>query len=352
MSADFRAVFLAQIKCSVVITSSKDLVIVITKVALGVFSFSRWCHLIYRKACVVRAVEFDGVPHRRGCVLCFTLPNHGKDPPRMADDLSQFFAKKAAKSKDKKKKVKVSVDDVGQVLERKAKRQEERDRENDEEEKRAQEEAIFFEKRTEDSEWLEFKDTNREISLEELGIRDMNLTEQAEEALDEEKTTPTEAPKTWNTATTEVKEPEEVIAPPKPAIWRPRHQLAAQNALRGGAAPNIADQEMFPTFADAEKIEKLKKDDEKKRKNDGFTTVTSARDTQSAWTQRTPASINAWQRVGAPTSAASDRAALFSAVTSGGAPNPVPPSQSTPAKNPNAYVPPSRRRAEAAMQMQ
>lgn len=41
----------------------------------------------------------------------------------MADDLSQFFAKKAAKSKDRKKKVKVSVDDVGQVLERKAKRQ-------------------------------------------------------------------------------------------------------------------------------------------------------------------------------------------------------------------------------------
>lgn len=42
------------------------------------------------------------------------------------------------------------------------------------------------------------------MSLEELGIRDMNLTEQVEEALDEEKTTPTEAPKTWNTAATEV----------------------------------------------------------------------------------------------------------------------------------------------------
>uniref|UniRef100_A0A0M3I636 Protein CDV3 homolog n=1 Tax=Ascaris lumbricoides TaxID=6252 RepID=A0A0M3I636_ASCLU len=276
----------------------------------------------------------------------------------MADDLSQFFAKKAAKSKDRKKKVKVSVDDVGQVLERKAKRQEERDRENEEEEKRAQEEAMFFEKRTEDSEWLEFKDTNKEMSLEELGIRDMNLTEQVEEALDEEKTTPTEAPKTWNTAATETKEVEEatVIAPPKPAIWRPRHQLAAQNAMRAGAAPNIADQEMFPTFADAEKIEKLKKDDEKKRRNDGFTTVTSERETPSAWGQRggMAQSSSAWQRGGAPSSSNTDRAALFSAVkqvTSGGAPNPVPPPQPSLPKNPNAYVPPSRRRAEA-MQMQ
>lgn len=41
----------------------------------------------------------------------------------MGDDLLQFFAKKSAKVKDKKKKVKLSVDEVGQVLERKAKRQ-------------------------------------------------------------------------------------------------------------------------------------------------------------------------------------------------------------------------------------
>lgn len=285
----------------------------------------------------------------------------------MADDLSQFFAKKAAKSKDKKKKVKVSVDDVGQVLERKAKRQEERDRENEDVEKRAQEEATFFEKRTEDSEWLEFKDTNKEIILEELGIRDMNLTEQVDEAIDEEKSQTTEAPKTWNKTTTEKKEPEESITPPKPAIWRPRH-LVAQNAFRTGVAPNIADQEMFPTFEDAEKIEKLKKDDEKKRKNDGFTTVTSDRDTSSgggSWaaaaggsaSQRassTPTS-NAWHRSSQPATS-TDRAALFSAVkqvTSGGAPNPIPPSsqQATP-KNPNVYVPPSRRRAAEPMQAQ
>lgn len=41
----------------------------------------------------------------------------------MGDDLSQFFAKKAAKTKDKKKKVKVNLDEVGEVLEREAKRQ-------------------------------------------------------------------------------------------------------------------------------------------------------------------------------------------------------------------------------------
>lgn len=41
----------------------------------------------------------------------------------MGDDLLQFFAKKSAKVRDKKKRVKLSVDEVGQVLERKAKRQ-------------------------------------------------------------------------------------------------------------------------------------------------------------------------------------------------------------------------------------
>lgn len=40
----------------------------------------------------------------------------------------------------------------------------------------------------------------REIALEELGIRDMNLTEQTEEALEDEKAATNEAPKTWSTA--------------------------------------------------------------------------------------------------------------------------------------------------------
>lgn len=39
----------------------------------------------------------------------------------MADDLTQFLAKKAAKSREKKKKLK--VEDVGNVLDRKAKKQ-------------------------------------------------------------------------------------------------------------------------------------------------------------------------------------------------------------------------------------
>lgn len=40
----------------------------------------------------------------------------------------------------------------------------------------------------------------REIALEELGIRDMNLTEQTEEALEDEKAAINETPKTWSTA--------------------------------------------------------------------------------------------------------------------------------------------------------
>ncbi|EFO22356.1 hypothetical protein LOAG_06129 [Loa loa] len=271
----------------------------------------------------------------------------------MGDDLSQFFAKKSAKVKDKKKKVKLSVDEVGQVLERKAKRQEERDREDEEEERRAQDDAAFFDKRPEDSEWLEYKDTNKEIALEELGIRDMNLTEQTEEALEDEKTSTNEAPKTWSTA--EKKESEEFILPvPKkqaPGVWKPRCLM--QNTARVSAVPNINDQDLFPTFEAAEKIEKLKKDDEKKRRNDGFTIVASDRDSSGAWTNR-GASSNSWHRAGGSGSGVSssnaDRTALLSTVrqvTSSGAPNPVPPSQSFQTKNPNAYVPPSRRRAQA-----
>uniref|UniRef100_A0A915PGH8 Uncharacterized protein n=1 Tax=Setaria digitata TaxID=48799 RepID=A0A915PGH8_9BILA len=268
----------------------------------------------------------------------------------MGDDLLQFFAKKSAKVKDKKKKVKLSVDEVGQVLERKAKRQEERDREDEEEERRAQDDAAFFDKRPEDSEWLEYKDTNKEIALEELGIRDMNLTEQAEEALEDEKAATNEAPKTWSTA--EKKESEEVVLPvPKKqttGVWKPRCLM--QNIARAGAVPNINDQEVFPTFEAAEKIEKLKKDDEKKRRNDGFTTVTFDRDSSSVWTSR-GTSNNTWHRAGGGVSSTNaDRTALLSTVrqvTSGGAPNPVPPPQPLQTKNPNAYVPPSRRRAQA-----
>ncbi|KAL4001679.1 hypothetical protein ACH3XW_0265 [Acanthocheilonema viteae] len=270
----------------------------------------------------------------------------------MDDDLLQFFAKKSAKVKDKKKKVKLSVDEVGQVLERKAKRQEERDREDEEEERRAHDDAAFFDKRPEDSEWLEYKDTNKEIALEELGIRDMNLTEQTEEALEDEKVATNEAPKTWSIA--EKKESEEIILPvPKKqttGVWKPRCLM--QNIARAGAVPNINDQDLFPTFEAAEKIEKLKKDDEKKRRNDGFTVVTSDRDSPGAWMSRGTSS-NTWQRSGGGNSVSSsnaDRTALFSAVrqvTSGGAPNPVPPSQPLQTKNPNAYVPPSRRRAQA-----
>ncbi|MCP9258860.1 hypothetical protein DINM_001856 [Dirofilaria immitis] len=263
------------------------------------------------------------------------------------------FAKKSAKVKDKKKKVKLSVDEVGQVLERKAKRQEERDREDEEEERRAQDDAAFFEKRPEDSEWLEYKDTNKfEIALEELGIRDMNLTEQTEEALEDEKAATNEAPKTWST--TEKKESDEIILPmPKKqttSVWKPRCLM--QNIARAGAVPNINDQDVFPTFEAAEKIEKLKKDDEKKRRNDGFITVTSERDSSGFWMTKGTSS-NTWQRAsggGGMSSSNADRTALLSTVrqvTSSGAPNPIPPPQPLQTKNPNAYVPPSRRRAQA-----
>jgi hypothetical protein len=41
----------------------------------------------------------------------------------MGDDLSAFFAKKAQKSKEKKKKGIIKIDDVGNQLERKVRKQ-------------------------------------------------------------------------------------------------------------------------------------------------------------------------------------------------------------------------------------
>lgn len=50
----------------------------------------------------------------------------------------------------------------------------------------------------------------------------------------------------------------------KPELYRPRHLVQA--ASRVGAVPNINDQEMFPTFEAAEKMEKqMKKNDDRKR---------------------------------------------------------------------------------------
>lgn len=63
------------------------------------------------------------------------------------------------------------------------------------------------------------------------------------------------------------KESEEIILPvptkQTTGVWKPRCLM--QNIARAGAVPNINDQDLFPTFEAAEKIEKLKKDDEKKR---------------------------------------------------------------------------------------
>lgn len=63
------------------------------------------------------------------------------------------------------------------------------------------------------------------------------------------------------------KESDEIILPvPKKqttGVWKPRCLM--QSVARAGAVPNINDQDLFPTFEAAEKIEKLKKDDEKKR---------------------------------------------------------------------------------------
>ncbi len=77
--------------------------------------------------------------------------------------------------------------------------EEARDREDEEDEKRLVDEENFLKGKTaEDSEWLDYTVEGREMRLTDLGIRDMNVTEQGEDQGEEEKVTPQEPTRTWN----------------------------------------------------------------------------------------------------------------------------------------------------------
>ncbi|GMS87380.1 hypothetical protein PENTCL1PPCAC_9555 [Pristionchus entomophagus] len=256
-------------------------------------------------------------------------------------DLDSFFAKK----KDKKKKTVVKVDDVGSLLERKAKKQEEREREETEDQKNGDDDRS-----QEESEWLDYE-TNTNNRVDGLRIKDMGIEEQEEEVPEpvegEEKEVVKEVTKTWGTIEKNETAPELIPTASEFAAAKSSRYIAP--SLRGGGSGpggkiDLTNQEMFPTFAAAEQIEKHKKDEVK----------TGAWSTATAPSTRTGAYAaprsDPWGSA-RPAGGDRERNAALDAVramsaTANAAPAPVrPPHPVEPVlnKSANAYVPPHLR---------
>lgn len=112
---------------------------------------------------------------------------------------------------------------------------------------------------------------NNEIRLSEFGIKDMNLTEQAEEDEQEENTTPSEPTKTWNLPT--MQQQDENRAPASTKItstvtntaYVPAHARRLGGNAPTTATPDINNVSQFPSLADAETIDKNQRDVEKRQ---------------------------------------------------------------------------------------
>ncbi|VDM70478.1 unnamed protein product, partial [Strongylus vulgaris] len=195
----------------------------------------------------------------------------------MSDDLSAFFAKK----KDKKKKNVVKMEDVGHILELKVKRQEESDQLQADADARAVEEGEYQvrtrgnnntggNQSSEESEWIDYTDTNQG-RLEGLKIKDMGADSgdvaEEEQIDDEDQKAHTESVRTWGQI--EKKEEEEdhqnddhfANLKQKTAYVIPSQRHSGMRG--GGQKVDISNNEMFPSLADASKIEKDKKEDAK-----------------------------------------------------------------------------------------
>ncbi|CAI4227933.1 unnamed protein product [Auanema sp. JU1783] len=227
----------------------------------------------------------------------------------MSDDLSAFFAKK----KDKKKKTVVKMDEVGQILERKAKRQEEHDQQAADLDKRDIDEP----KRAnngEESEWIEYGES-AQGRLEGLKIKDMGAESEhieEEEHESEDQKEQQEAVRTWGQVDVKKQEEGEIETATDMANYQKqnaRPDIFVPSCLRSGggggyershrADIDVSNQEMFPSLADATKIEKDKKED----KTGGGWIKTGSSDTRSL-----P------RMTGAPASASRDREQALAAA--------------------------------------
>ncbi|KAK0418112.1 hypothetical protein QR680_013375 [Steinernema hermaphroditum] len=214
----------------------------------------------------------------------------------MSDDLSNFFAKKAAKKEKKKKAALVKIEDVGTALERRSHRREQVPAVRDEApSNNGETEPQPRKPEGEESEWLDFSDSK--MRLAEVGLKDMNLTEQVEEQRKEEEkekaAAAAETFKTWNVDGSKKKkgEDDDEEEAPEPAPAQPAEPVKRAYRPPGFGtrmAPvshrtniDLNSQEMFPTFAAAEEIEKQKNVALKREEKGAWSTTTSSR-TQTA----------------------------------------------------------------------
>lgn len=186
----------------------------------------------------------------------------------MSDDLSAFFAKK----KDKKKKTAVKIEEVGQALERRAKRADEFEHEQEEvTEKRGVEEEKA-QSQGEESEWIEYGESQGR--LEGLRIKDMGLeSEQDQVNAEEPEDREVHETKTWGQvsnekkATEEPERAEQISDKAMAAAYKPpalRKTTGGVYRPRGPAANfDMSNDAAFPSLADASKIEKVKKEEGK-----------------------------------------------------------------------------------------
>jgi ABC-type Zn2+ transport system substrate-binding protein/surface adhesin len=176
---------------------------------------------------------------------------------KMNEDLAAFFAKKANKNKDRKKKGVINIEDVGQQLERKAKIQEEGDYQGEEQERKSSLETISKNNpNVEDSEWIDF---NEKPSLEKFTFKEFK--EPNEDELEEEKRRLKEPNKTWNTMESQKEVSVESVVT-EPTRYVPKFQRKSEKVV------DINNPDMFPSIADASEVEKNQKAQDEERRNE------------------------------------------------------------------------------------
>uniref|UniRef100_A0A7E4ZYB8 Translation initiation factor IF-2 n=1 Tax=Panagrellus redivivus TaxID=6233 RepID=A0A7E4ZYB8_PANRE len=225
-------------------------------------------------------------------------------------DLNDFFAKKASKNK---KKAALNVNTLGEKLERSIQAQLQEQREQKDRNASQTVQASGSQAAPADSEWIDPSADNLATNLEQLGIKDMAVADLNAEEISEEEEEETVRTKTWNTDAKPEEVTEEPMAAPPAANLAPAKYVPPSRGKyvpRRGAPVklDLQNDEMFPTLAKADEVEKAKHDDAKVAKNPDW---------------KVQGSTNRW---------GSDR------------PSAAPTSQQ-PAKpfNPNAYRPPAAR---------
>lgn len=185
----------------------------------------------------------------------------------MGDELASFFAKKKAKGSKKKA---IRLDDVGQQLEYNQKLENEV---NEEENPTIEQVNNFSE---EDSEWIEYGTKNLKLAGETVGT--FNFNDQLEEEVisddSDKESTPVEKTKTWGAPAKEQPPAKETVisavttTQSKFEAYKPPTQRSSQQAQVKKQKVDLHSEEMFPSLGDADKIEKLQTDEQKKQKEE------------------------------------------------------------------------------------